>query len=611
MRHIYFLLLVVWSMLAACRDATDSVDALAFKAAPDGKWGLITTDGQILAAADTYDRQPTAVVNGLFSLPDAKGFYQLYNIKGSANHPVTPRRFARIGHFFENVAPAQETMQSPIILIDRLGRTVASTAQYPQYDIVLMHNFCEGRALFATREGKYGYMDVQGEVVIPPLYDRAYDFCDGLALVGMTNPEGKTGYQLIAPNGRTKLAIQLSNCLLSHQLGSGLLMYKDLESGACCYLDKEGVTSICLPEEVKEAYPFHQGMAIFQTATGTGVIDAIGNVLVTAHYEDARIMGSGRLALKVKGKWAVAESDGHLLSDFQYDALGSYYKSGNIVASLQGKRLFIDRQGEPVDENRYAFLAEDTTALHIRPQVFIRREVGTGKGKEKEKLPERKTPDATQETPVNKQHLSKESQTPARSTIGSNDWKEIGKQNPFYEEAAKVISGNLEENDAGNRRMILNYVEHLRTSYTTKDIDFLEQLFSENALIVVGTVVHTSPQEEKGYLSPTQVVYNVKTKRQYMDRLKQVFRANRSIRVEFSQFRITRHPTQPGIYGVSLRQGYSSDLYSDDGYLFLLWDFRDKTAPKIHVRTWQPTGLDHPDGLPEEEIFSIRNFNLQ
>ena len=67
--------------------------------------------------------------------------------------------------------------------------------------------------------------------------------------------------------------------------------------------------------------------------------------------------------------------------------------------------------------------------------------------------------------------------------------------------------------------MILNYVEHLRTSYTTNDIDFLEQLFSENAQIVVGTVVHPTPQKETNYMPSAQVVYNVNSKRQALNPL--------------------------------------------------------------------------------------------
>ena len=93
--------------------------------------------------------------------------------------------------------------------------------------------------------------------------------------------------------------------------------------------------------------------------------------------------------------------------------------------------------------------------------------------------------------------------------------------------------------------------------------------------------------------------------------MKQVFKANRSIDVKFSDFHIMRHPTVKGIYGVSLRQKYRSNIYADDGYLFLLWDFRDETAPKIHVRTWQPRMQADHTPLPENEIFNINNFNLQ
>ncbi len=62
------------------------------------------------------------------------------------------------------------------------------------------------------------------------------------------------------------------------------------------------------------------------------------------------------------------------------------------------------------------------------------------------------------------------------------------------------------------------------------------------------------------------------------------------------------------IYGVTLRQKYSCDQYSDDGYLFLLWDFRDASMPLIHVRTWQPT----PEIVAgNDEVIEIGDFNLE
>lgn len=190
----------------------------------------------------------------------------------------------------------------------------------------------------------------------------------------------------------------------------------------------------------------------------------------------------------------------------------------------------------------------------------------------------------------------------------NSDIASMAKDNPFYAEAAKVLSGKLEEKDAGNRRMILNYCEHLRTSYTTKDIDFLRQVFSQEALIIVGNVVRTaSDGETAGITGDERVTFSLKTKREYLDRLEKVFAANKKIDIKFSDFHIMRHPTMEGIYGVSLKQKYTSDRYSDNGYLFLLWDFRDRAMPLIHVRTWQPSSAVRGDN----DIIGIKDFNFE
>lgn len=168
------------------------------------------------------------------------------------------------------------------------------------------------------------------------------------------------------------------------------------------------------------------------------------------------------------------------------------------------------------------------------------------------------------------------------------------------------MQGKLSEQDAKRRHMILNYCEHLRTAYTTKDIDFLRQVFSDKALIIVGNVVKAAPADGKCIAEP-RVSYAIHSKQEYLARLSRVFAMNSKINVKFSGFRILRHPTMDGIYGVTLRQRYSSDRYSDDGYLFLLWDFRDRSMPMIHVRTWQPAAAVADGG----DVISIQDFNLQ
>lgn len=184
--------------------------------------------------------------------------------------------------------------------------------------------------------------------------------------------------------------------------------------------------------------------------------------------------------------------------------------------------------------------------------------------------------------------------------------QELAKDNPFYREAAKVIQGKYTESDAANRKMILNYCEHFRTAYTTKDIDFLRQVFSNNALIIVGNIVKPTTNDDKYQSGDAKVTMAIHSKHDYLSRLSKVFVTNKKIDVRFSDFKIMRHPTKEGIYGVMLRQQYSSDKYSDDGYLFLLWDFTNKSMPLIHVRTWQPKKSVNSDS----ELIGISDFNL-
>ena len=108
--------------------------------------------------------------------------------------------------------------------------------------------------------------------------------------------------------------------------------------------------------------------------------------------------------------------------------------------------------------------------------------------------------------------------------------------------------------------------------------------------------------------------YKKYTKVQYLNNLRKVFARNSYIRVTFDEIEVMRHPTNKDFYGVTLHQGWTSSTYHDDGYLFLLWDFRDESHPQIHVRTWQPDAYNK-DGkgvqkIPKDEIFSLSDFDL-
>ena len=169
-----------------------------------------------------------------------------------------------------------------------------------------------------------------------------------------------------------------------------------------------------------------------------------------------------------------------------------------------------------------------------------------------------------------------------------------------------VIKNNKEITDLRRRQLILDYVEQFRTSYNTKDIHFLEQVFSDDALIITGKVIS---QKKDNMKLPDKIIYKKQTKQEYLTNLRRVFANNSYIKVTFDDIKVMRHPVNPNFYGVTLHQGYTSSNYHDDGYLFLLWDFTDENQPQIHVRTWQPDQING-DRIPDDEIFSLNDFDI-
>lgn len=169
-----------------------------------------------------------------------------------------------------------------------------------------------------------------------------------------------------------------------------------------------------------------------------------------------------------------------------------------------------------------------------------------------------------------------------------------------------VIKANLELTDLRRRQLILDYVEQFRTAYNQKDINFLNQVFSDDALIITGKVIQQKHAE--GFSTP-KIQYNKQSKQQYINNLRNVFARNSYIKVTFDEIEVMRHPVNPNFYGVTLLQGWTSGKYHDDGYLFLLWDFTDENAPQIHVRTWQPDKIGGKP-LPKDEVFSLSDFDI-
>mgnify|MGYP002856776107 CR=1 FL=1 len=174
----------------------------------------------------------------------------------------------------------------------------------------------------------------------------------------------------------------------------------------------------------------------------------------------------------------------------------------------------------------------------------------------------------------------------------------------------RIMEQGLSVTDLERRTTILSFVENYRSFYDEKDINSIDRVFSDDAIIITGTVLfqRDNPNDMQK-LWKQQIKYKVQNKPQYLSSLRAIFNRNKYIKVTFSDVEVVRHPANPNYYGVTLHQHWKSSTYEDDGYLLLIWEFRDGEDPIIHYRTWQPDRIGS-HSLTKDEIINIMDFNI-
>lgn len=162
----------------------------------------------------------------------------------------------------------------------------------------------------------------------------------------------------------------------------------------------------------------------------------------------------------------------------------------------------------------------------------------------------------------------------------------------------------------GDKQMLVNFVETYKTVYALKDLEYLDALFSDDALIIVGRVLQRDDtRKDRGPQISQKVEYTTLSKQQYMQNLKACFESNEFVNLKFGSSRVVKtaytdaNGNKMPAYGIQLKQDYYSSSYRDSGYLFILVEMEDPTRPLIHVRTWQPD-----KDLKADDIIGIEDY---
>ncbi len=185
--------------------------------------------------------------------------------------------------------------------------------------------------------GKYGFKDDSGKIVIEPKFDKANFFSEGLCSVEIGSKWGfidKTG----------KLIIEAkfdSASFFSEGIAS---VKKDKKWG---FIDKKGNYTIDL--QFEDAGEFSEGLAAIKIGGKWGYIDKTGNRLIEPQFEDVDKFFDGIAAVKIGEKWGFINKKGRIVIEIKFEYRAKYFKPffymGKAKVMIDGKWEYIDRTG--------------------------------------------------------------------------------------------------------------------------------------------------------------------------------------------------------------------------------------------------------------------------
>ena len=190
--------------------------------------------------------------------------------------------------------------------------------------------------------GKWGYIDKSGNVVIPLKYDLAYGVKEGLALV---KSNGKYGF--IDKSGNVVIPLKYDDAA---SFNEGLALVK--LNGKCGFIDKSG--NVVIPLKYDLAYGFKEGLAPVKLNSKWGFIDKNDNVVIPLKYDGVYNFSNGRAIVELNWKYGFIDKSGNEITPLKYDYADGF-SNGRASVELNGKRGFIDKSGKVVVPIKYDF----------------------------------------------------------------------------------------------------------------------------------------------------------------------------------------------------------------------------------------------------------------
>jgi hypothetical protein len=152
----------------------------------------------------------------------------------------------------------------------------------------------------AQKGSQFGYVDIDGSILLPLIYDSAWTFNEELSLWIAHD----TNWMMTGRQGETILDPE--TFLHGSVYGSDLL-HQVSKEGRFGYINANG--EIVIPIEFDEINYYENGIAIARKGSQSGFIDQRGDLLTPIIYENITEFSEDMAWVKKDGKWGILRMD--------------------------------------------------------------------------------------------------------------------------------------------------------------------------------------------------------------------------------------------------------------------------------------------------------------
>lgn len=230
----------------------------------------------------------------------------------------------------------------------------------PTYESLNM--FYEGLSL-ASKDGKFGYINKANQVVIPFQYYSGYDFEEGRAIV-----EVKDKFGLIDRTGKIILPIEFDDI---GSFSEGLIYAQ--KNGKYGYYDKFG--QLRIKHIFTEAFSFDHGIAKVQMETKQAYINTLGEYVVSPNQEEVYFFTKNLLLFYNGEYYGLKDLKEMIVLEPLYDQI-SILSDGLAMVVEDDEIGYIDSLGKMIISPKFEVFANSVEIGQFKDGLAIAKSAG-------------------------------------------------------------------------------------------------------------------------------------------------------------------------------------------------------------------------------------------